>query len=491
MVHWFRSIRVKLTLWYSFVLLVTLVTCGIVAYLYSSEQLSQSLDQSLSSEVVWIRNIVRLERNRAGAPKKRPLPNKSSLQMQITLAPSRPPDTDNVDSTNRIWSQIYGHLVLNPNKTMFEVWDSIGGSKPRSSAVLEPSLVLGHFPVDSVILWTVTTEDGADVRVASVGTRDRMEIYVAYPLDELEEALSNLFSIFRVLIPIAVGVSLVIGWLLAYKSLKPVDDITRAANEITAQNLDHRISGGGVDDEIGRLTATINGMIGRLHDSFEQIKQFSIDASHELRTPLTIMRGEVEHALRNPKSPEEYREVLSSTLEEVVGLSAIVDDLLTLSKADLKQHVVVRDRINLKDFIAELYEDSTIIAEKKRISVVLQKNEEVVIVGDKMHLRRLFLNLVDNAIKYTPEKGGLILSSERQNGFAKVAVSDTGIGISAEDQRNIFNRFYRADRARSGEVSGSGLGLSISKLIAELHGGKIEVKSQPGSGSTFTVYLPL
>jgi signal transduction histidine kinase len=210
------------------------------------------------------------------------------------------------------------------------------------------------------------------------------------------------------------------------------------------------------------------------------------------------MRGEVEHALRNPKSPEEYREVLSSTLEEVVGLSAIVDDLLTLSKADLKQHVVVRDRINLKDFIAELYEDSTIIAEKKRISVVLQKNEEVVIVGDKMHLRRLFLNLVDNAIKYTPEGGAIRLAAAWHEDNLDISVSDTGEGIPPEDLPRVFDRFYRGDaartRAQGGEPrrasAGAGLGLAIARAVVEAHGGRIWATSTPGTGSTFTFSLP-
>src|SRR5207249_2284258 len=160
-----------------------------------------------------------------------------------------------------------------------------------------------------------------------------------------------------------------------------------------------------VNDEIGRLTSTFNGMIMRLRHSFAQIRQFSADASHELRTPLTIMRGEVELALRYPKEPEEYRRVLVSNLEEIVRLSTIVEDLLTLSRADISQpQVLMEERVNLHDLVGELYQDCEYIAEKKQISIELARNDELVVMGDRIRLRQLFMNLIDNAIKYTPER---------------------------------------------------------------------------------------
>lgn len=495
MFRWTKSIRIRLTFWYSFILLVTLVTCGLIAYLYLSDQLNKNLDHSLTDELVWMRSNPKLWTHAAAdSTQSKQSKKQAGLQVHVVPPPPRLSDEEG-DSAIAVWNRIYSHLVLNPKKTIIGTWDGrgalvypLGG---KSGELIPYSLLIGRFPENEVSMFTVEWPDGVPVRVATTSTSNRLEMYVAYPLEELESALENLFRIFRFLIPIAVLISLGVGWVLAYQSLKPVDEITRTANEITAQNLDRRIPGRGVDDEIGRLTSTINGMIGRLSDAFEQIKQFSIDASHELRTPLTIIRGEVELALRSTKSPEEYRQVLVSTLEEVVRLAAIVDDLLTLSKADLNQHVMAYEQIQLNDLVAELYEDSTIIAEKKHITVGLQRNEDLIILGDKIRLRQLFLNLVDNAIKYTPERGVITLASRGQNGFARVEVRDTGIGISPDDQRNIFNRFYRADRARSREVAGSGLGLSISKWIAELHGGRIEVASEPGKGSCFAVYLPL
>jgi signal transduction histidine kinase len=204
------------------------------------------------------------------------------------------------------------------------------------------------------------------------------------------------------------------------------------------------------------------------------------------------MRGEVELALRNPKENEEYRRILVSNLEEILRLSAIINNLLTLSKADLGQHEEsFTEQVNLRDLIEELYEDVEIMAEKKIISINLVKNEEISIFGDRLRLRQLLLNLVDNALKYTPEKGNVLLSLERENGYAKILVKDSGIGISKEEQRKIFDRFYRVDKARSRELGGSGLGLSIAKLIAEQHKGRIEVESEINQGSTFCVYLPL
>ena len=180
-----------------------------------------------------------------------------------------------------------------------------------------------------------------------------------------------------------------------------------------------------------------------------------------------------------------------SNLEELLRLSSIVESLMTMSKADFSQQEVQVEEVRLKDLIAELYEDGLIIALKKDIGVELRKNEDVVIIGDRLRLHQLLLNLLDNAIKYTPEHGHVSVASERQNGFVRVQVQDTGVGIPREELKKVFDRFYRVDKARSREMGGSGLGLAIAKWIAELHRGHIDVESEVGKGSTFTVYLPL
>jgi len=489
MLNALKSIRAKLTIWYSFVLLITLVAFGLIAYAYSRQQLIDNLDISLRNEVKWVKNSIeqkaaKLKPSKKFTSKKKPSPVEE-------LPPPEQPGGETGDSDDEIWNQIYEHALVNSKKTMIEVTDNKGSVVFRSFTVGEESLMVGDVPMNTIGITTIRSERGENLRVASTSTK-YIRIYVAYPLAELKEVLDNLFSIFLILIPIALAFSTIGGWFLAYKSLKPVDAVTRTARQITAQNLDQQIPARGVNDEIGRLISTFNEMISRLRHSFEQIRQFSVDASHELRTPLTIMRGEVELALRSSKDPEEYRRILVSNLEEIVRLSAITENLLTLSKADLGQETVLfSEKINLRELLNELYEDSEVIALKKQISIRLEKNEDMSLYGDPLRLRQLMLNLVDNAIKYTPEKGNVTISSERENTFAKIRVVDTGIGIPKEEQRKIFDRFYRVDKGRSREMGGSGLGLSIAKWIAELHKGRIEVESEVDKGSTFMVFLPL
>jgi heavy metal sensor kinase len=314
---------------------------------------------------------------------------------------------------------------------------------------------------------------------------------VGYPMAELSEALENLFSIFLVLIPIALAVSVFGGLYLSNVSLRPVDEVTTRARRITAENLDQTIPHRAVNDEIGRLVSTFNDMIQRLHSSFAQVRQFSADASHELRTPLTVMRGEIEVALRSSKTPEEYRRVLESSMEEIMRMSLIIENLLTLAKADQGTHDLHFSEVNLATLVQELFDDSEILAEEKHIRVTLEKNDSITIVGDQVRLRQLFLNIIDNAIKYTPDGGAVTLSVERHNGTALFRVADTGIGIPPGEIARVFDRFYRVDKARSRDIGGTGLGLSIAKWIAELHRGTITIHSELDRGSTFTVELPI
>jgi signal transduction histidine kinase len=245
------------------------------------------------------------------------------------------------------------------------------------------------------------------------------------------------------------------------------------------------------DDEIGRLTEQFNDMISRLQASFAEIQQFSADASHELRTPLTIMRGEIEVALRSARLPASTRDLLRSTHDELVRLSSIVDSLMTLVKSDSGRLVFDFQPVRLDSMIEELAEDAKLLAKPKNIVVKLTRCESISMNGDATRLKQLFLNLIDNAIKYTPSHGRISLSLEREDGSALIAVKDTGIGIPRRFQEKIFERFYRVAHDNTETVPGSGLGLSIAKWIAQAHHGSIEVKSREKKGSTFVVSLPL
>ena len=477
----FRSIRTKLTAWYSLVVSVTLISFGLTAYYSTSNTLSETLDRSLKNEVKWLNEILAKKLPKRRTPLIR-LP-------QETKPEEAKPEEEEIGPTDEVWNQIYEHTLLNPKKQFIQITDTRGRRLYKSPSLGNDSLYYSEIPFNHILLVSKTEFKNVSLRLA-VTQNERMKIYVAYPLEELNEVLDNLFSSFLFLVPIAVLLSIGLGWFLASKSLKPVDEMAKTARDITAQNLNQTISHSGVNDELGRLALTFNEMIARLRSSFDQIKQFSIDASHELRTPLTIMRGEVELALHSEKTLEEYRRVLASNLEEIIRMSAIVENLLTLSKADLGRIELQHEVIPLHDVIRDLYEDSEILAEKKNITVSLDRVDEVNVSGDKVRIRQLLLNLIDNAIKYTPENGNVSLELGQLNGMASISVRDTGIGIPSEEIPKIFDRFYRVDKARTRALGGSGLGLSIAKWIADAHGGRIEVQSELHRGSTFTVYLP-
>lgn len=237
-------------------------------------------------------------------------------------------------------------------------------------------------------------------------------------------------------------------------------------------------------------TEELNQALTRLDANLSQMRQFHADASHELRTPLTIMRGEVEVALRSVRSPEEYQRVLQSILEEMNRVSGIVDHLLMLARADSGQLKIESTPVEVNDILQDLHVQLQVLAASKQISLSLTEEEPVFVLGDSTKLRQLFLNLIENAVKYTPAGGEVRVRVGSKDGFVMVQVSDSGIGIAQEDIPHIFDRFFRADRARSREMGGSGLGLAICQWIVKAHQGWIDVQSSVGKGSTFSVYLP-
>jgi heavy metal sensor kinase len=291
--------------------------------------------------------------------------------------------------------------------------------------------------------------------------------------------------------PVALLVSLVGGWFLAGRALRPVLAITHAAQRIAAGDWTQRIQTPHSNDEIGQLASTFNDMIGRLEVSFRQIRQFSADASHELRTPLTITKGETELALRRPRQAEDYRVVLESNLEEIDRMSRIVDELLFLSRADLGEIKLKMLPVQLDDLVREIQQQALVLGQERNIHTVLKAIEPVVVQGDDLRLRELLLNLVDNAVKYSQEGQTVELSLLVVGNQGKLVVRDHGIGLAPEDQGRIFDRFYRTDEARAHAAKGTGLGLAICKWIVEVHHGTIEVQSAVHGGSCFTVFLPL
>jgi heavy metal sensor kinase len=278
---------------------------------------------------------------------------------------------------------------------------------------------------------------------------------------------------------------------MAGRALRPVDAITLAAQRIAGGDLTQRLTVPASADEIGRLTNTFNAMIDRLETSFRQIRQFSSDASHELRTPLTVMKGETELVLRRPRETDDYKIVLESNLEEIDRMTRIVDELLFLSRADMGEVKMERLPVPLDTLIEDLHRQASLLGQEQDIQVVLRTTSPAVVLGDELRLRELFLNLLDNAVKYSRPNGTVDIALTIDQAQAQVSVTDHGIGIELEDQSRIFDRFYRTDNARAHTKKGTGLGLSICAWIVESHRGHIAVQSKVGEGSTFTVTLPL
>jgi heavy metal sensor kinase len=262
---------------------------------------------------------------------------------------------------------------------------------------------------------------------------------------------------------------------------------------ITAQRLSTRLDVDNPKDELGRLATTINDLLTRLETSFKEQQRFIADASHELRTPLAVLRGETEVALNKPRTVPEYQESLSLINAEAERLSRIVEDLFMLARQPIDAPLTLqRDPLSLNDTVKDCVRAAQVLAIRKGIELKSESDAvSIVLHGDDELLKRMILNLLDNAVKYTPAGGEISVDLGRQNGNAWVSVRDTGIGISRADQAQVFDRFFRVDKARSRVLGGAGLGLSIVAWIVESHRGKITLESNPGQGSLFTVELPL
>jgi heavy metal sensor kinase len=290
--------------------------------------------------------------------------------------------------------------------------------------------------------------------------------------------------------PLLLTVAGVLGWLLAGRALSPVNSVASTAHEITGSNLNVQIPLRGAGDELDDLIEAFNRMIGRLNQSFEQMRRFSTDVSHELRTPLTAIRGQLEVALFTAKTPEQYQEAMVNALQDVEQLSNIVRALLLLSQAESGQLALHMSSVNLSAVAHDVVEQFQIPAEASAVELEADLEPACIVHADRTQLERLLSNLLSNAVKYTPEGGRVRVSVLSAAGEARISVEDTGIGIPAEQLPHIFDRFYRVRPATAKPVQGLGLGLSFVSWIVEAHGGRVEVESAEGKGSRFTVWLP-
>ncbi len=307
----------------------------------------------------------------------------------------------------------------------------------------------------------------------------------------IEAVLSSLIKTFALGMPMIVAVAIGGGYLLTRRAMRKIEAITVQAEHISSNNLSERLPVFQTGDELERLTVALNRMMERLEDAFQHINRFSADVSHELRTPLTILRGELEAAVQHERLTPELLDLVGSALEETERLRTIVDQLLIVSRLDAGDVQMEKVPLDLGQLATSTAEQMLLLAEEKSIAVHCDAQAGVEVEGDPSRLKQVVVNLLDNAIRYTGEGGSISVSAATQNGWATLTVADNGAGIPAEALPHVFERFYRADKARSRYSGGSGLGLSIVKAICTAHRGDVEIASTEGVGTTVTIRLLL
>ncbi len=459
-------IRWRLTLWFALILLAILVVSGAVLYILLQQYLLNQVDDNLRVYSARVHGTLN--------PQEIPNP------LDYEVIHSKLPPINEFASPG-IYIEIIdqnGNVVVRSN--------SLG----EQELPVNPSLISQGF-AGSAAIGTVAAGDNASVRimVSPLYLKDQtLVLEVAQSLNHVSDAMGQVRGALLASILVALVLATVSGGAIVRGALSPVKRISRTASAIeTSADLSRRVGYSGPRDEIGELAATFDHMIEHLDRVFQSQRYFVADASHELRGPLTVIRGNLD-LLKRRLSEEDRKESLQAVERESVRMSKIVDDLLLLAEVESGQEAQQQE-VPLKNILSEEVDRAKSLAGDRKI--ILERQDDLTVKGVAQRLRQVLVNLVDNAIKYTPKDGVIRLSLFQDGPWARLEVTDNGIGISPEHLPHIFDRFYRVDKARSRASGGSGLGLAIVKGIAEQHGGRVTVTSQRGKGSTFTIWLKL
>lgn len=461
------GLRTKLTLFYAGVFALVLSGFGGLFYQILAVRLEASVNEELEQRAAGLRGYLRF-------------PN------------GQPVLTYNLDDPEEAY-------FIRTTTRFYQVHDATSGQLLVQSRELElMGLEMTPEQVKSLLegprFLTVKTEQ-APVQfysyVARVGNEHVYLVQVGKSLAGTRMALRELLWTLLVVVPAGVFLAGLAGWWMARKALRPVDALTAAARQISISQLDRRLPLHGTGDELDRLADTFNQGFAQLEKAVEQMKQFTTSISHELRTPLTALRGEAEVTLLRARSPQDYRRVLASQLEEFDKLTHMINQLLTLARAEAGEIHLDVHRVNFSALLRSLAEQMEPVAAWKDVVLRVEGEDHVEVTGDAQWLERAILNLIDNAIKFTPAGGQVEVAVRREEAQARLDVRDTGVGISSEALPHIFERFYRVDPSRAKETDGAGLGLTLVRWIVEEHHGTIQVESKPGHGSCFTLRLPL
>lgn len=457
------TIRTKLTFWYTSIFGGTLFLFGLLTYLAFSYANSKRIDIGLKEEADGIAHYARISKN--------------SLKEYVKRVSNERDDE---------WAS--GKYVAILNHT--------GNLQFRSGSLADDYLPLNRNQIKEILsgktyFKTLKTSKEHLLRIITMPMIDSQQLIQIGIIVNKDNASEIFLLALMTLGCLAIVGSWFGGRFMAKKALKPIDCMIKELQKIGTEQLGKRLTMYPAKDEIHELSGVINEMLSRLEHSFNQIRQFTVDTSHELRTPIAIMKAGIEVALSKERDTRGYQQVFANTLEDLRRISKIIENLFILARADAGRYEIHIRRMNLHPIITDIVEQLKLIAEQKNIYVLTETMEDIFIEGDELLIRMLLLNLMDNAVKYTSQNGTIKLSLGKDNGWVKIAIEDDGIGISEEDIPYIFDRFYRANKVRTANYNGGGLGLSICQWIVKSHRGTMAVQSKLHKGSTFTVTFPV
>jgi heavy metal sensor kinase len=459
-----RTLRFRFALWVAGLLLVVLAGFSLFVYFNLRISLLAGVDDALrlsATQTIATANI---------------------QNGQISFADSMPDGAASSDLQERGLTI----RILNPTGAQLE------GFGPFLNLPVNASSLAAASKGQATLSTIADPGEGALVRLYSEPILDNGQlagvVQVAQSLGDMYDTLSRLLTAILLGAPLLVGIAGIGGYILAAHALAPIDQMTLTAQRISAEDLSARIDLPGTDDEVGRLAATFDHMLRRLGKAFRRERQFTADAAHELRTPLAAMQAIISVIREERRSPEDYEQALDDLAEETDRLRILAEGLLNLARSDAQKTTAFED-IDISTLLSDLCDSLRPLAEKKGLTFTRNISDNIIITGDGDSLIRLFVNLLDNAIKYT-SCGGITVSVHRsRDSVVELTITDTGHGIPVEDLPHIFERFYRVEKSRASR--GSGLGLAIAAQIARSHGGEITVKSTVGKGTTVTVQLPI
>jgi heavy metal sensor kinase len=454
-----RSLRFRLAVWYFGTVAIICALAGTGYWFSIRSELNHALDQGLRYRLIGLREFLQSVE-----------PGGDEAITSRLAGISQLGDLHQVfDADGRLIARSDGlarHGVLDrpPQGLGFEIRYGTGGTP--------------DFPLR--FAWQKVT---IGAHTLTLGAAD--------PQRKFEGVLGAFTTILLLSMPVILVLATGCGLWLGRRALSPVARITEGARAITESNLSARLAVPDTQDELQRLSETLNDMLGRIERSFTRTSQFTADASHELRAPMTLIYTAAQHSLRRERSREELVNSMQKILRESQRTTALIDDLLLLARGDAGKELPVLAAMDAGPLLRDAAGQAAAMAAAKDITVSLQLAADVLPVSaNDAQLRRLLLILIDNALKYTPPGGRVIIQGRADQADVTISVADTGPGISPEDLPHVCERFWRADKVRSREAGGTGLGLTIAKQIADLHGARLGVQSEVGHGSVFTISLP-